>query len=89
MAVGVDRSVLGRLDDLRRGAVLGVGRGADLGGPVDGGLGGAVAGDGPTYVSFDVDSLDPGFAPGTGTPEVGGLSPREASASRVPAILAR
>ena len=27
----------------------------------------------PTYVSFDVDSLDPGFAPGTGTPEVGGL----------------
>jgi guanidinopropionase len=39
-----------------------------------------VLGDGPTYVSFDVDSLDPGFAPGTGTPEVGGLSPREALA---------
>ena len=38
----------------------------------------AVVGDGPTYVSFDVDSLDPGFAPGTGTPEVGGLQPREA-----------
>ncbi|MGI3900591.1 MAG: agmatinase [Janthinobacterium lividum] len=37
-----------------------------------------VVGDGPTYVSFDVDSLDPGFAPGTGTPEVGGLTPREA-----------
>jgi agmatinase len=37
----------------------------------------AVIGDGPTYVSFDIDSLDPGFAPGTGTPEVGGLSPRE------------
>ena len=37
----------------------------------------AVVGDGPTYVSFDIDSLDPGFAPGTGTPEVGGLSPRE------------
>jgi len=37
----------------------------------------AVLGDGPTYVSFDVDSLDPGFAPGTGTPEVGGLTPRE------------
>ena len=37
-----------------------------------------VVGDGPTYVSFDVDSLDPGFAPGTGTPEVGGLQPREA-----------
>ena len=37
----------------------------------------AIVGDGPTYVSFDVDSLDPGFAPGTGTPEVGGLLPRE------------
>ena len=39
-----------------------------------------VAGDGPVYVSFDVDAIDPGFAPGTGTPEVGGLSPREALA---------
>jgi agmatinase len=38
----------------------------------------AVVGDGPTYVSFDVDGLDPAFAPGTGTPEAGGLSPREA-----------
>ena len=38
----------------------------------------AVVGDGPTYVSFDIDSLDPAFAPGTGTPEVGGLTPREA-----------
>ena len=37
----------------------------------------AVLGDGPTYVSFDIDSVDPGFAPGTGTPEVGGLTPRE------------
>ena len=37
----------------------------------------AVLGTGPTYVSFDVDSVDPGFAPGTGTPEVGGLMPRE------------
>jgi len=36
-----------------------------------------VVGTGPTYVSFDVDSLDPAFAPGTGTPEVGGLTPRE------------
>lgn len=36
-----------------------------------------VVGEGPTYISFDVDSLDPGFAPGTGTPEVGGLAPRE------------
>ncbi len=33
-----------------------------------------VVGDGPTYISFDVDSLDPAFAPGTGTPEVGGLT---------------
>ncbi len=39
-----------------------------------------VLGDGPTYLSFDIDSVDPGFAPGTGTPEVGGLSPREAMA---------
>jgi len=36
-----------------------------------------VVGDGPTYISFDVDSVDPGFAPGTGTPEAGGLTPRE------------
>jgi len=36
-----------------------------------------VIGDGPTYVTFDIDSIDPGFAPGTGTPEVGGLTPRE------------
>ena len=40
----------------------------------------AVVGDGPIYVSFDIDSIDPGFAPGTGTPEVGGLTPREALA---------
>jgi agmatinase len=37
-----------------------------------------VIGDGPTYFSFDIDSLDPAFAPGTGTPEVGGLTTREA-----------
>lgn len=37
-----------------------------------------VAGDGRTYLSFDIDSLDPAFAPGTGTPEVGGLTTREA-----------
>jgi guanidinopropionase len=36
-----------------------------------------IVGDGPTYVSFDIDSLDPAFAPGTGTPEVGGLTSRE------------
>ncbi|MFC3676745.1 agmatinase [Ferrovibrio xuzhouensis] len=38
----------------------------------------AVVGDGPVYLTFDVDGLDPAFAPGTGTPEVGGLTPREA-----------
>lgn len=38
----------------------------------------AVVGDGPVYVSFDVDALDPAFAPGTGTPEVGGLSSAQA-----------
>jgi len=32
---------------------------------------------GPVYLSFDIDVLDPAFAPGTGTPEVGGLSTRE------------
>ncbi len=37
-----------------------------------------VVGDGPTYVSFDVDGLDPVYAPGTGTPEVGGLTTIEA-----------
>jgi agmatinase len=40
----------------------------------------AVLGDGPVYVSFDIDSLDPAFAPGTGTPEVGGLTTREVQA---------
>ena len=37
-----------------------------------------VVGDGPTYVSFDVDGLDPVYAPGTGTPEIGGMTTREA-----------
>ncbi len=31
-------------------------------------------GDRPAYLSFDIDSLDPAFAPGTGTPEIGGLT---------------
>jgi agmatinase len=31
----------------------------------------------PTYVTLDIDALDPAFAPGTGTPEVGGLTMRE------------
>jgi guanidinopropionase len=37
-----------------------------------------IVGDGPTYVSFDVDGLDPVFAPGTGTPECGGITVVEA-----------
>ena len=37
-----------------------------------------IVGDGPTYISFDVDALDPVYAPGTGTPEVGGYSTLEA-----------
>jgi guanidinopropionase len=37
-----------------------------------------VAGKGPTYISFDVDGLDPVYAPGTGTPEIGGLTTLEA-----------
>jgi len=37
-----------------------------------------VAGGGPVYISFDVDALDPAFAPGTGTPEVGGLTTHQA-----------
>jgi guanidinopropionase len=37
-----------------------------------------IVGSGPTYVSFDVDGLDPVYAPGTGTPEVGGFSSAEA-----------
>jgi agmatinase len=37
-------------------------------------------GDGPAYLSFDIDVLDPAFAPGTGTPEVAGLLPHEAIA---------
>lgn len=37
-------------------------------------------GDGPVFFSFDIDVLDPAFAPATGTPEVDGLFPREAFA---------
>ena len=32
----------------------------------------------PTYVTFDIDSLDPAYAPGTGTPEIGGLTTPQA-----------
>lgn len=36
-----------------------------------------VVGDAPVYLSLDVDGLDPVFTPGTGTPEIGGLTTRE------------
>jgi agmatinase len=39
-----------------------------------------VLGDRPSYLSFDIDALDPAFAPGTGTPEVGGLATWQARA---------
>jgi guanidinopropionase len=39
-----------------------------------------IVGDGPLYVSFDIDMLDPVYAPGTGTPEIGGFTTFEAQA---------
>lgn len=38
----------------------------------------AVAGDGPCYLTFDVDGVDPAYAPGTGTPVIGGMTSFEA-----------
>ena len=40
----------------------------------------SVLADGLSYLSFDIDALDPAFAPGTGTPEVGGLATWQARA---------
>jgi len=40
----------------------------------------AVVEDSPAYLSFDIDALDPAFAPGTGTPEMGGLASWQAQA---------
>ncbi|HEX2137906.1 MAG TPA: agmatinase [Microvirga sp.] len=37
-----------------------------------------VVGTGPAYLTFDIDAIDPAFAPGTGTPEIGGFTSREA-----------
>jgi agmatinase len=39
-----------------------------------------VVGAAPAYLSFDIDALDPAFAPGTGTPEIGGLFTWQAQA---------
>ena len=38
--------------------------------------------EGPVYVTFDIDAVDPAFAPGTGTPEVGGLTSLRSPAAR-------
>jgi guanidinopropionase len=38
---------------------------------------GRVIGDGPTYITIDIDGLDPAWAIGTGVPEIGGLTPRD------------
>ena len=40
----------------------------------------AIVRDTPAYLSFDIDCLDPAFAPGTGTPEIGGLASWQAQA---------
>jgi len=37
-----------------------------------------IVGQNPTYVTFDIDAIDPSMAPGTGTPEIGGFTTREA-----------
>ena len=37
-----------------------------------------IVGENPTYVTFDIDAIDPSMAPGTGTPEIGGFTTREA-----------
>jgi agmatinase len=39
-----------------------------------------IVGSSPAYLTFDVDALDPAFAPGTGTPEIGGLASWQAQA---------
>ena len=36
-----------------------------------------ILGDTPSYLTFDIDGIDPAYAPGTGTPEVGGFNVRE------------
>ena len=46
----------------------------------------SIAGSGPTYVSYDIDFVDPAYAPGTGTPEVGG--PNSWQALKVARLLA-
>jgi agmatinase len=62
------------------GALFQVGLRATWGHPIEG-VGREIreaVGDRPLYLTFDVDALDPSFAPGTGTPVPGGLTSREA-----------
>ena len=40
----------------------------------------AILGTGRSYLTFDIDGIDPAFAPGTGTPEIGGFTPQDAQA---------
>lgn len=42
----------------------------------------AQLGDKPVYISFDIDGLDPAYAPGTGTPEIAGLTPAQVRGQR-------
>jgi guanidinopropionase len=39
---------------------------------------GRVIGEGPAYITIDIDGIDPAWAPGTGVPEIGGITPRDA-----------
>ncbi|MGG2002126.1 arginase family protein [Pseudomonas aeruginosa] len=57
------------------GLPRGAGRGvlAQVAGAADG-RGPREVGGGPVYLSFDIDGIDPAWAPGTGTPEIGGLT---------------
>jgi agmatinase len=54
--------------------ILTIGRALDMGIPAVIEAVRAAAGRRPTYVSFDIDAADPAYAPGTGTPEVGGFT---------------
>lgn len=44
----------------------------------------AQMGDKPMYISFDIDALDPAYAPGTGTPEIAGLTPAQVRGTLLP-----
>ncbi|ADG98625.1 agmatinase [Segniliparus rotundus DSM 44985] len=84
--VGIRGSLAGR-EDLQDDAVLGfqiihtddfeTGTVAQIVERMRKRLGGADGSGGPVYISVDIDVLDPAHAPGTGTPEAGGLTTRE------------